>query len=190
MIDHEHKLIFIHIPKCAGTSMEVFLTGHDAADSEQKDHKHITARRARRLYGATLWGEYFTFSFVRNPWGRMVSWFNYLRVLEPTMEFEPWIRKVCRPWGLGYKLLPIHRSMSDYLVDRSGEVMVDYVGRFESLEEDFARMLDRAGVTAGELPKVEMGRYDSHYREWYTQETGDLVGRRFRNDVERFGYVF
>jgi hypothetical protein len=33
-------------------------------------------------------------------------------------------------------------------------------------------------------------KYDRNYRKWYTPVTRDLVGQRFREDVERFGYDY
>lgn len=70
MICHKHKFVFVHIPKCAGVSIyHVFQT-------ERKDQHH---KRLCDLCAETrsTTKNYFKFCFVRNPWDRMVSSFNY-----------------------------------------------------------------------------------------------------------------
>ena len=72
MIDHRSKLIFIHIARTGGTSIEASLVGKDwwLVDPSSK---HISAKQARDLYGKDIWEAYTKFSVVRNPWDRVVS---------------------------------------------------------------------------------------------------------------------
>ena len=108
MLLHENKLIFIHIPKCAGTSVEVFFAGHDWAEIDAET-KHITSQAAQQMYGSAAWANYFKFSTVRNPWSRFVSFYNLLRVVEPAVDVDAWIRQVCSPEGLNFRGLPVDR---------------------------------------------------------------------------------
>lgn len=189
MLLPDKKLLFIHIPKCAGTSIEVFFAGRDWAEIDAKT-KHLTARVAAQLYGRRIYDECFKFSIVRNPWARFLSFFHLIRLARPDTVFDDWIRKVCSPEGLTFRGLPIHLSMSEYLSAPDGTLMVDFVGKVESLADDFRIIVERTGGKLAELPRAMVGDYDHDHRRWYTPETRDLVGERFREDVERFGYDY
>ena len=78
MINHKYKCIFIHIPRCAGSSVELAIDGRDwwNVDISQK---HMTAESCKKLY-KDYWDEYFKFSFVRNPWSMEVSWYYWKRI--------------------------------------------------------------------------------------------------------------
>lgn len=189
MLLSDRKLIFIHIPKCAGTSIEIFFTGRDWVDIEPET-KHFTAQQTRNFYGREVWDEYFTFSVVRNPWARFLSFFHLIRVAEPDVVFDQWIRQVCAPEGLHFRGAPVHRSMWEYVCGPDRELMVDFVAKVESLQQDFRIIVERAGGGASELPRAMVGQYNHDYRSWYTPETRDLVATRFHEDVERFGYAY
>lgn len=75
MISHQYKCIFIHIQRCAGTSIETWIDGDDLWHKEP-DKKHIIASQARSLY-RDYWDDYFKFSIVRNPFSRTRSCLKY-----------------------------------------------------------------------------------------------------------------
>ncbi len=77
----------------------------------------------------------------------------------------------------------------DYLVDDEGSLIVDFVGRFETLESDFARLADEIGLPGLTLPKLNQSSH-KHYSEWYPAKTRKLVAERFARDIEAFGYRF
>jgi hypothetical protein len=75
-----------------------------------------------------------------------------------------------------------------YITDREGNLLVDFVGRLERIDEDFAEICRRIGVEA------QLGRFNdaprAHYREFYTPETRDMIAREFAREIEMFGYEF
>ncbi len=75
MICHRNKLIFIHLPKCAGTSIETAFTGRSWSDGELLHEQHLTAAEARETYGANIFDSYFKFTVVRNPWDLLVAYY-------------------------------------------------------------------------------------------------------------------
>ena len=175
--------LFIHINKTGGRSIETALGC---------TYEHKTARRKRKEVGANVWNDKFTFAFVRNPWDRIVSQYFYRRHTEQGVEnlsFEDWVRHVYA------EQYPVYRSrevlflpQSDWVTDECGELLVDFVGRFERFEENFQYVCNQIGIEAS-LPHKNKSSRDP-YPTYYTDETANIVARYFKKDIERFGYSF
>jgi hypothetical protein len=75
-----------------------------------------------------------------------------------------------------------------FVTDADGELLVDFVGRFESLREDFGHVCRTLGLNL-RLPHANKSAHRD-YRTCYNDRTAELVGTHFRQDVERFGYTF
>ncbi len=82
------------------------------------------------------------------------------------------------------------RSQSDYVTNASGFVAVDFVGRYESLGDDFAYVVREIGLPVDtRLPRLQVAPKLDHAR-FYTPETKAMVKERFIKDVELFEYEF
>jgi hypothetical protein len=79
---------------------------------------------------------------------------------------------------------------SDYVTDQHGNLIVDFIGRFERLEEDYAYILRRIGFGVTALPRRRAATDRRDYRQYYTDELAQLVATHYRDDIERFGYRF
>ena len=190
------RSIFVHIQKTAGASIEEALRAQDPAAGAglHEGRRHMTAREIRALVGAPTWDAYFKFAFVRNPWDRLVSWYHMcMQVAEPN-PFSRYVREVAPTFerfvthattGMGERTT---RNQLDYLTDDAGTVIVDFVGRYESLAADYATVTRRLGIDAA-LPHVNTSAHRD-YRDYYTDATRDIVGERFARDIARFGYRF
>lgn len=202
MIIHAKRLIFVHIQKTGGDSICTAL-GVSTAVPE----KHFFARELRELYGADVWSTYFKFAFVRNPWDRLVSWWSMIDanrtllsagrplnkfqrfVLERATTFEEFLENCDeeivdddgRKW--------IYRNQLDYLTDLSGEKIVDFIGRFERLAQDYALIAENIHGGLAPLPHVNKSKH-RHYSDYYTPALADKVARRYQRDIDAFGYVF
>jgi chondroitin 4-sulfotransferase 11 len=83
----------------------------------------------------------------------------------------------------------IFRNQIDYLIDEKGAIIVDFIGRFEHLQEDFdviSRHLGRAPV---ELPRTNTSQHAT-YTEYYSPATAEMVAKRYAQDIKQFGYRF
>jgi len=69
-----------------------------------------------------------------------------------------------------------------------GEVIVDFVGRYERLQADLDEVGGRLGIPAA-LPHLNRSSHRD-YREYYTDETRDIVAARFARDLAQFDYRF
>ena len=81
------------------------------------------------------------------------------------------------------------RNLISFLVDKKGNILVDYVGRFEQLSEDFSNICQRIGIEHDTLPRRNISQRSDH-REYYTPDLIDKVGRHWAEDIERFNYTF
>jgi hypothetical protein len=225
VISHEHKAIFVHVPKTGGQSIErVFLDLHgldwDRRRALGLGQNEDPRRGPRSLAHLRAWqyvacghvtreqfDNYFRFAFVRNPWDRLVSEYRYRRVARH-MGFAAWLRRS----------LPVTREWSDhvdhlvpqceYLYDADGACLVDFVGRFERLADDFGVVRQRLGLPDVPLPHVNASARTrrrpttierirnmayarrTHYTEYYDRRSAALVRDVYRDDIETFGYEF
>lgn len=191
MINHKHKFVFIHIPKTGGTSIEsVFIDNANIEDVAGK-HNMVSDISSEFLK------KYFTFTFVRNPWDRMVSYYKFRIKRSFDMynhgdSFKEWIRFLCSDEVQKIKAYPFNlaiKSQYEFLVSKSNEISVDYIGKFENLQEDFDTICDKIGISRQELPYVNKTKH-KYYTEHYDDETREIVANKFAKDIEYFGYKF
>ena len=154
--------------------------------------KHITAKELRGILGEELWRSYFKFAFVRNPWDRTVSSYLKKRKESPLWLRRLWptdARTLRYALRVKYELLrrqPIQQW--DY-VSEGGDLIVDFVGKFEHLQRDFAYVCQQTGIP-GDLQNNGDATTHPAYRDFYDDVTRRLVGRLYATDIERFLYRF
>ncbi|MDT8328290.1 MAG: sulfotransferase family 2 domain-containing protein [Roseovarius sp.] len=206
--------IFVHIPKTGGTSMALALEGRAMADDILIGDTPKAKRRARRLKGAEtagrLWKhstladidglvsmatirEAFTFTLVRNPWDRMVSYYHWL--LE--QEFDhPAVRLAQSVDFSGFVNAPMTQKAwaatpaKAYMTAADGaEYCTRYI-RLEHFEEDAQPLWDHLGFRL-DLGRVNAsGRATQDYRRYYSDADAALLARISDQDVASFGYAF
>jgi hypothetical protein len=187
MIDRCRKLLFVHITRTGGTSIETALVGRDWWYIEPAT-KHLSAAQTRMKYGEQVWRAFTTFTVVRNPWDRVVSMWatGWWHRTEPAPgarrpeRFRDFVLDLKPHQSERYASLHYHRIIDEPL---------DFVLRFERLREDFSAMLRAIGQPDVRLPHVEK-RERRHYRTYYDAETAALVGRLFEADIRRYNYTF
>ena len=180
---------------------------HELFDGSE--HQIRRARFVRRLE-AGEYRDHFKFVFVRNPWDRLVSLY-FQKVagtggdyggpdLNPPgverrfylgMPFAEYVEAVCATPDK--EANPHFRSQHLVVCPReNGEILADFVGHFENLPQDFSRVAERIGAPHLELPHRlrSRARKKRPYSDFYDARLRDLVGERFREDIETFGYSF
>ncbi len=200
-IDHEHRLVFVHIPKTAGNSVTQSMASvrGPAAERSPRIAKHAKAVEVRGLIGAARWEQYFSFAFVRNPWDLMVSSYHWWLQKAPGIRYHRRLaRKVAGMDGFEeFIRSPVGRGrinerpgeLCDWFEDWQGTQLVRFVGRVERIEEDWRLICEQCGVSLPPIPHVNRSRHDD-YRSYYTPQTRELVARRFARSIEQFGYSF
>ena len=138
----------------------------------------------------------FKFAFVRNPWDLQVSSFHHIRRERPHLmqgmdDFESFLRwKLDPDRPYQYHIDTSIELQSDYLVDLHGKVIIDFIGHYENLQEDFDHVCHTIGVSPFQLPHRRKASDRDDYRRYYSDETAELVAGHFKRDIELFGYRF
>ena len=174
-------IIFIHIPKSGGTSIGTWLGGLTLGG-----HPRIEDFLPYKTNQVT-------FTVVRNPWDRVVSAYHYLFYTKKETIFQSYIDKGIPSFEKFIKNLGTVttekvwfnglNSQCDWI--RSG---VDIILRFENLEEDF-KQIQKITNDFRPLPHLNKSEH-RQYREYFTDETREIVEQAFKEDIDRFGYEF
>lgn len=212
IVSHSKKFVFIHIFKTAGTSiraallpyqslrLRAVLTAYRAAwtVAPRALSRKITHRAGRIKHGnyvqATRWisdeqmRDYFKFAFVRNPWDWTVSLYFYI-LKEKDHHWHPEVSRMS-DFGefLDFYLGTQPRTQKSFLVNGDGQIMMDFVGRFENLNADFGKVCQRLDIQQN-LGKKNTSNHRP-YMEYYTPERRDSLGEFFEEDIREFNYTF
>ena len=193
MLCHKHKFIFIHNRKTGGTSIEAVFkpdVGGPHEGNRGVEHKHASAIQMKEKFPKE-WLEYFKFTLVRNPYDLLVSRYHWSRDLQKIdwyknhtfKEFVICINKnTVRPeWTKPtsqYNSLCIDQKLD-----------IDFIARFENLQQDFNTICDKIGIPRQQLPHKNKTKH-KHYTEYYDDETKEIVAEKYAKDIEYFGYEF
>jgi hypothetical protein len=220
IISHKNKFIFIHVPKTGGTSIvralypfldvenDIIIGGHpdheDGKDhikqSKGELHKHSTALEIKDAVGKETWDEYFIFAFVRNPFSRVVSMYEWWKQTVwkgeskkkkeiSNMSYEEFTSSEY----IGYSSLDFLTSKrtKKFHSEYSRTMQVDYIGRQEDMWRDFAYI---CGIL--NLPKITLEKHNVSknkaptYQEYYNSRSISNIQRLFREDLQEFNYHF
>ena len=190
---YKSKTIFIHIPKTAGVSLAKAIYGDVTLEGHRSFYFNSIALNIKNEV-------YFSFAFVRNPFDRLYSAYKFLNeggmnhldklafqtFLSEFEDFEDFILN-----GLNEKLIyqithfiPQH----EYLCDKSGNILVDFIGRFEDLESDTLLLSKRLKKDIN-LSHLNFNS-KLNYNEVYTDEMIYKVNQIYQKDIDIFKYTF
>lgn len=205
-------MVFIHVPKAAGTTIERLLDPNVNDPAAPPDYERAygwcPVRRAW-LQHATLQelvdfglldrteaADFFTFTVVRNPFDRAVSDYFFLR--RKTSRAGSFREMLCGEGGWrallqdrsGPRYRGDHiRPQSDYVM-LDGQEAADHVGRFEDLSTTLSELSSR-GFDVSTAGFTNRGRYRSHhYSHFYRDSEILAVRERYCGDLVRFDYAF
>lgn len=199
VVSHQHRYVFLHIPRTAGTSVEGGLGLLADRGGLRADACTILGRTKHHVEPELIPKEYLVFSFVRNPWDRILSYYlfrqearnlhrNDIHPDERSISFHDWLTR------LNEFSEYIHINPAFQLAIRSQNSLIQdyahFVGRYENLAGDFHAVCQRIGLEPKKLRHLNSTRKAADYSGYYTQETVEIVARLYRDDIERFGYGF
>ena len=202
------EFIFCHIPKTGGGSVRKTLWPHCGEQIEtsagsvvtgQYLRPHLPMRLGQKILGENRFKEYFKFSFVRNPWDRFESFYYFIHQNKAharheevrKLSFSAFIDKVVStPLG-GIFPKGRFRTQKDFLYDKENNLLVDFVGRFETLQKDLDSVSDKLGIESLKLPEQHVHKTDhERYTNYYNASTREKIARADKSDIKTFGYKF
>jgi hypothetical protein len=171
--------------------------------------KHLSAAQIKCILGDEEFDRCFKFTVVRNPWAWMVTCYFYTHVHnEPSAEekkrrgttrkfhdlsFEAWTERHWRRLRRLNKFLsrtyPKGSQLSN-LVDADGNLLVDYIGRLETIQQSLNDICDGMGVDQRKMPHVNTSGKRPHYSSYYNQRTMEMVREICHQDIQYFGFDF
>ncbi len=214
LISNSKKFIFIHIFKTAGTSVTRYLLPYSSLKYKLAYGNWFTRKLYGNLFkimgdgGKLLLGhrkhakanevklsmgfeyeQYFKFAFVRNPYDRALSAYYYY------MQ-SPWLplckdarEKKFREFLVSYFETKPFRQV-DYLCSNDGDIIVDYVGKYESLNDDLCFVLNELKIEKkGALERYNVSKKRKNDRKNVLDVySKSLIEEYFSEDFECFGY--
>lgn len=193
MIDYKNKFVFIHIPKNAGASINRVIKTSNAETAKMFGNTHTPADFYKANFDG--WEDYFKFSFVRNPWDRLYSLYKFNTKRQgkthKELPFDVWINQDHFTVASDLQTPKVSikkKPQCDWICDGDGNIMVNFVGRFENLQNDFDKLQRQCNFKT-ELPKIN-DTAGMPYKDAYNDKTYAFVEKYFAKDIEMFDYKF
>jgi hypothetical protein len=189
-------------------------------DVSYRHPQHYSTLDWRVIRGEEDFNSRFKFTFVRNPWSHLVSHYtNHCRVGAAGLRqgdahrpevFNKWAKKTLTTRLVEKCGFPprenqspcdhyrnIHWNCLDWISDENGNIIVDFIGRYENLEEGWREVRRRIEEHSGvpiphdpELRNVHVSNVGHDYRYYYNDESIELIRKYYKKDIEEFGYEF
>jgi len=215
-INHDLKAIFIHVHKTGGTYISYMLhkyygfnnyylrrPDHDIfCFNKEKKTKYLNYEN--RIHGVLTyyktspyinkkmnmtphkWDTYYKFCFIRNPYDKIVSAWNHVDRFKIPFKNYLNLTKRCNDVEYMHVFLPQVRN----IIDQKGKININYIGKFENLEEDFQTILKNIGIQniIHDYKKTMNKRHHEEFYKYYDQETLDKVNILLKEDFNHLEY--
>jgi len=207
MISKKKKIIFVHIPKTGGSSIEkclknvfderILMEKKRAVGEQTKvlgeiknlyknSHnslKHSTIMELKNHYSDEDFNEFHKFAVIRNPWDRLLSLYSW-------PDKTKYNKKSFLKYFKGVKEVDAYKkralwTINKFVCDEKGDIMVDTLLDFENLNNDFMKLNSKLGLTEDTLPHINRTKVKS-FREVMDEETIEIVRRYYKKEIDKF----
>ena len=204
VVSHRHRFVFFAVPRTGTHAVRAALQPLLADGDWQQyalggqarlplpalarlGHGHLSVRQLQANVGEELWRGYFKFAVVRNPYDRYVSVCAMLNKRNPGYagNERTFMKRALAASRFRQRVLV--RPQTEMLVDAAGSVGVDFVGRFETLQESFEDACRRIGIAAAPLVAANATAHRA-FETYYDEELFHMVTDFYRLDFDTFRY--
>jgi chondroitin 4-sulfotransferase 11 len=201
-ISDKYKVIFLHIPKTGGSSIEQLLDIKESAenllnrtkpgDGMMSEPQHRTYDQLKQIVPATKFRTYTKFAFVRNPWDRLVSAYHYdKRGFKQFDDFVKFVHHLYQTYN--DKTIFSYPKFNTY---RCSHLLPQYlfigpdvtVYRFERFNQECRRIIYQLNIK--KLIPQKNSTQHRHYSRYYNSVTQNMVAQIYSRDIELFNYTF
>lgn len=204
LISHSKKFIFFHLYKTAGTSLASALypySSHKVLSSNIVEipfyllgiyprvfsgdfEKHLSPKLFHERTNGKF-QHYWKFCYVRNPYDWQISLYNY--ILRDHTNHHHKIVKGFKSFDeyLDWRISEHFQLQKDFLY-HEGECLVDYIGKFESIQEDYNFICKRLNLPSIDLKKLNVTKRPLD--DYFDENSKDMFYEAYKPDFETFGY--
>jgi hypothetical protein len=215
-INHDLKAVFIHVHKTGGTYISYMLHKYYGFKNyylRRPDHDNFCFNKIKktkfinyenRVHGVLVyfktsphlnkkmgmtpqkWDSYYKFCFIRNPYDKIVSAWNHVNRFN--IPFKNYLRliNICNDVEFMHMFMPQVRN----IINEKGKIDINYIGKFENLENDFQIILKNIGVKniIHDVKKTMNKRDHSDFHEYYDQDILNIVNFYLQEDFQNLNY--
>jgi hypothetical protein len=217
-INHDLKAVFIHVHKTGGTYLSYMLHKYYGFKNyyiRRPDHDKFCFNKKKttkfinyenRIHGVLMyyktsphinkkmgmtpqkWDTYYKFAFSRNPYDKIVSAWNHVnRFKIPFLNYLR-LQNVCNDVEFMHVFMPQVRN----IINEKGKINLQFIGKFENLEEDFCTILKNIGIKNiihDSEKKMNVRPHEEFVNYYENQEILDFINNLFKEDFEHLDYI-
>jgi hypothetical protein len=173
------NITFFHLPKNAGSSIATWLTNYAGGEEYMDEFRHESPKQLEPLFDDFGW----SFCCVRNTWDRYVSWYNFFRGQNKIVTcFDDWMSAVISGNTSAKYIKPM-----DYQLRCVNHV--DYVIRYENLEEDF-KVIQQKTNCSEPLFKSNSSKRTAYTDYYRNKDHIDWVAERHADEIAQLNYTY
>lgn len=186
VVSDKHKFIFLAVPRTGSKSTEAFLVDYGLLTNTGMAIHHGNVRTIKSHVGDEKWSSYKKAAFVRNPWDWYPSVFIRMRTHRQRYGGTP-----LNVFADFLKLNKTDNHLKDFIADPKGKIAVDFIGRFESFEDEVRRLAEFLGLPIPKEIRNTTDPHKSHYTKYYTEDWMiEQVAKEEKFVIDMFGYKY
>ena len=202
LVNNKRKLVFIHIPKNAGTTFKsVLYSTHGDVEWKRPftDEKKYTHAPLKSFYASFPESkDYKVITIIRNPYERALSWYSYYRTptyynrhpqmravhyaQQPFLEFLKWYN---RSFKSKWEMLP-----QVWWYTHKNKLHSDYQIRFENLEQDINKVSKELEMDITfKIPHNNKSSESLTVGDVYCDESISIINEWYKEDFKKLDYI-
>lgn len=191
IISHKHKFICIDPPKTGTNYRQSLLWNYGEHISELQ---HANLIEVKNFFQGRNLEDYFVFAFVRNPWRRYLSWFNffYRDSSEEKLSPEEFHKFMHLYLSQNFQESKARISLpQSFWFKHNDQINVDFIGSLENITQDMESILDKIKINIQPKSKAtNQSKYKLNFCDAYNQQLIDLVAQKEKVVISLMDYKY